>query len=122
MPIGSGVTEAACKVLVKQRFCGSGMKWKEPGAAAVLSLRCLTYTNGVGRILGEDRQVWVPRGSMTTTLVLRSHPPGLEPCLAHQRPQLLEHLLEQHRACDRGYSQGEPLAVDDQIGGGIGEE
>jgi hypothetical protein len=30
-PIGSGVTEAACKVLVKQRLCGSGMKWKEPG-------------------------------------------------------------------------------------------
>src|SRR3954467_4275251 len=36
MPIGSGVTEAACKVLVKQRLCGSGMKRKEPGAAAVL--------------------------------------------------------------------------------------
>ena len=44
VPIGNGVTEAACKVLVKQRLCGSGMKWKEPGAAAVLSLRCLTYT------------------------------------------------------------------------------
>jgi hypothetical protein len=44
IPIGSGVTEAACKVLVKQRLCGSGMKWKEPGAAAVLSLRCLTDT------------------------------------------------------------------------------
>jgi hypothetical protein len=43
-PIGSGVTEAACKVLVKQRLCGSGMKWKEGGAAAVLSLRCLSYT------------------------------------------------------------------------------
>jgi hypothetical protein len=44
-PIGSGVTEAACKVLVKQRLCGSGIRWKEPGAAAVLSLRCLTYTS-----------------------------------------------------------------------------
>lgn len=43
-PIGSGVTEAACKVIVKQRLCGSGMKWKEKGAAAVLSLRCLSYT------------------------------------------------------------------------------
>ena len=43
-PIGSGVTEAACKVIVKQRLCGSGMKRKEPGAAAVLSVRCLTYT------------------------------------------------------------------------------
>ena len=46
IPIGSGVTEAACKVLVKQRLCGSGMRCKEPGAAAVLSVRCLTYTPG----------------------------------------------------------------------------
>jgi hypothetical protein len=43
-PIGSGVTEAACKVLVKQRLCGSGMKWTENGAAVVLSLRALSYT------------------------------------------------------------------------------
>ena len=43
-PIGSGVTEAACKVIVKQRLCGSGMKWTNGGAAAVLSLRCLTHT------------------------------------------------------------------------------
>jgi hypothetical protein len=43
-PIGSGVTEAACKVIVKQRLCGSGMKWKESAAAAVLSLRCSSYT------------------------------------------------------------------------------
>jgi hypothetical protein len=46
IPIGSGVTEAACKVLVKQRLCGSGMRWKGRGAAAVLSVRCLTYTTG----------------------------------------------------------------------------
>ena len=46
IPIGSGVTEAACKVLVKQRLCWSGMRWKERGAAAVLSVRCLTYTTG----------------------------------------------------------------------------
>ncbi len=44
--IRSGVTEAACQVLVKQRLCGPGMRWKERGAAAVLSLRCLTYTAG----------------------------------------------------------------------------
>jgi hypothetical protein len=44
VPIGSGVTEAACKVLVKQRLCGSGRTGKEPGAAAVLSLRCSRYT------------------------------------------------------------------------------
>lgn len=46
IPIGSGVTEAACKVLVKQRLGGSGMRWTERGAAAVLSVRCLTYTPG----------------------------------------------------------------------------
>jgi len=44
LPIGSGVTEAACKVIVKQRLCGSGMKWVKSGAAVVLSLRCLSYS------------------------------------------------------------------------------
>lgn len=46
LPIGSGVTEAACKVIVKQRLCGSGMQWKEEGAAVVLALRCLNYSEG----------------------------------------------------------------------------
>ncbi len=45
-PIGSGVTEAACKVIVKQRLCGSGMQWKEHGASVVLTLRCLRYSDG----------------------------------------------------------------------------
>ena len=43
-PTGSGVTKAACKVIVKQRLCGSGMKWTEGGAAVVLSLRVLSST------------------------------------------------------------------------------
>lgn len=43
-PIGSGVTEAACKTLVKQRLCRSGMRWKAKGAAVVLSLRALLLT------------------------------------------------------------------------------
>jgi hypothetical protein len=45
-PIGSGVTEAACKTLVKQRLCRPGMRWKEHGAAVVLSLRSLIQTPG----------------------------------------------------------------------------
>ena len=45
-PIGSGVTEAACKVLIKQRFCKSGSRWKEEGASAVLSIRSLKLTPG----------------------------------------------------------------------------
>lgn len=46
LPIGSGVTEAACKTLVKQRLCSSGMKWKDQGARVVLSLRALVLTEG----------------------------------------------------------------------------
>ena len=45
-PIGSGVTEAACKTIVKMRLCKTGAKWKDQGAAVVLSLRCLSYTPG----------------------------------------------------------------------------
>ena len=43
-PIGSGVTEAACITVIKQRLCCSGMRWKETGAAVVLSLRTLVLT------------------------------------------------------------------------------
>jgi hypothetical protein len=46
IPVGSGVTEAACEVLVKQRLCGLGMRWTERGAAAVLAVRALPYTTG----------------------------------------------------------------------------
>jgi hypothetical protein len=41
LPIGSGVTEAACKTLVKARLCGSGMQWTRSGAQTVLTLRAL---------------------------------------------------------------------------------
>ena len=46
LPIGSGVTEAACKTLVKQRLCGSGMRWKNKGAKVILSLRALVQSKG----------------------------------------------------------------------------
>ena len=46
LPIGSGVTEAACKVLVKQRMCHSGMRWKETGVSMLLTLRSLVCTKG----------------------------------------------------------------------------
>lgn len=44
LPIGSGVIEAACKTIVKTRLCRVGMKWKNPGAKIVLSLRAMIKT------------------------------------------------------------------------------
>ena len=52
LPIGSGVTEAACKTLIKQRMCISGSRWKEEGASCVLALRTLKQT------VGRWQQFW----------------------------------------------------------------
>jgi hypothetical protein len=41
LPIGSGVTEAGCKELLKARFCRSGMRWKRPTGAPLLQLRAI---------------------------------------------------------------------------------
>ena len=46
LPIGSGVIEAACKVIIKQRMCNSGMRWTEDGAKNILVLRCFNETDG----------------------------------------------------------------------------
>ncbi|MEZ5326571.1 MAG: hypothetical protein R3F19_16105 [Verrucomicrobiales bacterium] len=46
LSIGSGVTEAGCKVIIKQRLCQAGMRWKEKGCASVLTLRALNRTGG----------------------------------------------------------------------------
>ncbi len=43
-PIGSGVTEAACKTIVKNRMCKGSAKWKDLGASVVLTLRSLHIT------------------------------------------------------------------------------
>lgn len=59
--IGSGVTEAACKVIVKQRLCESGMKWKNKGASIVLSLRTLVYSGtNWGQFWGKISQYGFP--------------------------------------------------------------
>lgn len=39
LPIGSGVTEAACKTVFSERLKLSGMIWSKPGAQTVLNLR-----------------------------------------------------------------------------------
>ncbi len=61
LPIGSGITEAACKVIVKQRMCGSAMKWKDAGASVVLRLRCMNYTAGKWtQFWGKVNQYGIP--------------------------------------------------------------
>jgi len=49
LPIGSGVTEAACKTLVTQRLKCSGMRWKTEGGQGVLTIRGLIQSNRFDR-------------------------------------------------------------------------
>lgn len=52
LPIGSGVTEAACKIIIKQRLGLSGMRWSINGTNTLLILRTLCLTEG------RWNQVW----------------------------------------------------------------
>jgi hypothetical protein len=45
-PIGSGITEAACKVVAKQRLSSSGMKWTSHTVQHILLMRGLICTEG----------------------------------------------------------------------------
>lgn len=44
VPIGSGVTEAACKIVFSQRFKCAGMKWGIKTGASVLALRVIALS------------------------------------------------------------------------------
>jgi hypothetical protein len=68
IPIGSGVTEAACKTIVKQRLCCSGMKWKDKGASVVLALRCMTHTESRwAQFWGKVTQYGIPDVEWSTS-------------------------------------------------------
>jgi hypothetical protein len=60
LPIGSGVTEAACKTTIKQRLCRSGMRWKDRGAAIVLALKCLDKSKRWEQFWNKINQYGVP--------------------------------------------------------------
>jgi hypothetical protein len=51
IPIGSGVTESACKLIIKHRMCGPGMRWGHRAADHVLALRRLLHSDGMWRVL-----------------------------------------------------------------------
>lgn len=55
LPIGSGITEAACKTVFTQRFKSSGMSWKCGSGQRVLVLR-LAWLSGVWQ---ESYQAWL---------------------------------------------------------------
>jgi hypothetical protein len=64
VPIGSGVTEAACKTVFTQRLKLSGMRWKKAGAQTILNLRVLllsgVWTAAYERVLENYEEVRVP--------------------------------------------------------------
>lgn len=46
LPIGSGITEAACKIVFTQRLKRSGMSWTIEGGQTILNLR-VVWLSGV---------------------------------------------------------------------------
>jgi hypothetical protein len=73
VPLGSGVTEAACKTIYTQRLKLSGMRWESTGAQAVLNLRVLllsgVWDHAYQRVLAEASEAKV-----------RGQCPPLHPC------------------------------------------
>ena len=49
LPVGSGVTEGACKSVIKMRTNGSGQRWRPQGLAAVLTLRAVHMSDRLPR-------------------------------------------------------------------------
>jgi hypothetical protein len=55
LPIGSGVTEAACKTIFGYRFKQSGMRWNKDSGQHVLDLRLLLKSN----VWNNVRDAWL---------------------------------------------------------------
>lgn len=49
LPIGSGLTEGACKSVIGQRACGSSQRWRPEGIGAVLTLRAIHRSDRLPR-------------------------------------------------------------------------
>jgi hypothetical protein len=67
LPIGSGVTEAACKTVYTQRLKLSGMRWSAEGAGRILTLRTImlsgTWESTYGAALQKNTITIRPYGS-----------------------------------------------------------
>jgi hypothetical protein len=69
LPIGSGVTEAGCKVVFTQRFKQSGMTWGREGGEAILRLR-LAVLSGVWDAVYREYLNHRPLVSLATLLTV----------------------------------------------------
>jgi hypothetical protein len=69
LPIGSGVTEAGCKVVFSQRFKQSGMTWELKGGEAILRLR-LAELSGVYEEVYREYLDHQPLVSLATPLAI----------------------------------------------------
>lgn len=56
LPIGSGVTESTCKLVVCDRLRRTGMRWSERGGQAVMTLRAAQVSNTFEPMWGVLRQ------------------------------------------------------------------
>jgi hypothetical protein len=74
LPIGSGVVEAACKTLATERLKRSGMRWRQAGGQAILTLRSLCQSDRFERawkmLAGTYKR---PVGLPQKVIALRDH-------------------------------------------------
>jgi hypothetical protein len=72
IPLGSGVTEAACKTIFTQRLKLSGMRWSHEGAQTILGLRVIllsktwqqTFANYLKNMLPTDLRPYAPKNQI----------------------------------------------------------
>ena len=56
LPIGSGVTEAACKTVFTQRLKRSGMRWQRESGQVIVDLRVLHLSGIWAEVVRRDLQ------------------------------------------------------------------
>jgi hypothetical protein len=56
LPIGSGVTEAACKTVFTQRLKHSGMRWQQESGQLIVDLRVLHLSGIWADVVRRDLQ------------------------------------------------------------------
>jgi hypothetical protein len=71
-PIGSGITEAGCKVIFNQRLKQSGMRWKRESMQTIINLRA-AYRSGIWR------RIWAKVLSREQSL------PSINRCISRNR-------------------------------------